>query len=86
MVWMRMIEANNVEPSAPCLLLDPDQLLRRYVIAIVSGVGARILRRDRVDNRVHILFDLTQQHPAALVRIGLFPVPANGIILRLVHA
>ncbi len=83
---MRMIEADNVQPPMPRLLLDADQLTRRNLVTIVSRVGSRILSRHRVDHSVAVRSHVTQQDPAALVRISLFSMSANPIELHLAHA
>ena len=38
MVWMRMIKADDIQSTAPSLLLDTNQFLRRNVVAIMRGV------------------------------------------------
>ena len=51
------------------------------LIAILRRVGARVAAARMSNHSVDVSFHLPEQHAAALVRIGLFPVPANRVVV-----
>src|SRR5208283_3661581 len=80
-IRVRVIEANDVQTLLACLALDADELLGRDVEAVVRAVGAGVAGADDLADVVAIRRSVAQQHAAALVRIGLFAVRAQGRVV-----
>src|ERR1700733_8192133 len=80
MIGMRVVEPDNVEASLTAQPLNLHQLLRRDLVSIVCGVGARIAGANRVFHCVRPGLEAAQQYPTALMRIGLLAVLAERVI------
>src|ERR1700756_4285743 len=76
-----MVEAYNILAALAALPLDTDQLLRINVIAVVRRIGAGIAAAYHRGDKPLVTIHAAQQHPAALVGIGLFAVPAKSSVL-----
>jgi hypothetical protein len=82
MVGMRVVEACDVKAAAACFALDFYQLGGSDLIAVVGGIGADVSGGQGSFNepsRVG-LRKSAEQSTAALVRIGLFAVSADGFV------
>src|ERR1017187_6028482 len=78
---VRVVDVDDVESQAACLTLDFDQFLGRDVVAIVGAVGARIARAYDLPNVISVGRCVAQHSAAALVRVGLLAVRAQGCVV-----
>ena len=69
------------KPEAARLPLNLDQLLGRDVIAVVSAVGAGVSGADNLAHMIAVGRCDAQHGSAALVRISLFAVRAQGLVI-----
>src|ERR671931_534383 len=79
MIGVRVIEAHNLQTALARLALDPHQLPRIYIVAVVGRIETGVrCPQNRFDDAM-IAHNPPQHHPAAFVRVRLFPMSANGI-------
>ena len=82
-VGVGVIEAGDAEAVAAGIALDPDQLERRDLVAVVGGVGAGVGGCDGDRNLPAVRCSDTEQSASALVRVGLLGVGADLVVGRL---
>src|SRR3954463_6151430 len=82
MIRMRMVEADDVHPLLARLALSGDQLLRRYVVTVMRRILARISASHNLFDHAGTIVHFSQQHPAALMRIGLLTMFAYCFVIR----
>lgn len=82
MVGMGMVEADDILAALAAFALDVDQFARIDVVAVLRRIGARVsaARGGSHDARA-IVVHATKQDTAALMRVGLFAVAANGCVV-----
>src|SRR5262252_5726906 len=84
MVRMGVVEAYDVLATFASFALDTHQFLGIDVIAVVRGIGARVATTGRASHDTRaVILEASQQNSAALARVRLFAVPANGVVVRL---
>jgi hypothetical protein len=82
MVRVRVIEADDILPPLAPFALDPNQFPRVDVVPVVGRVGACIAAaRGRGNKLQPIIRKTAQQNAAAFVRVSLFPMSADRIIV-----
>ena len=80
-VGMRVVEADDVFSSFAAFALDPDELFGIDVVAVVRRIGARVAGPgNRTYDARAIVLHLSEENPAALVRVGGFAVLAKGLV------
>src|SRR5207237_3080709 len=84
-VRVGMIEANNVLAALSSLALNANQIFGIDVVAVVQRVKPCVTRPRDGCNDSGVSIHLPQQNAAALVRISLLAVLANGVVVRLGH-
>src|SRR5207244_3398187 len=80
-VGVRVIETDDVERETAGLALDFDELLRGDVVAVVRGVGAGVAGANDLVDVVAFGVGFAEEDAAALVRVGLFAVSAEGFVV-----
>jgi hypothetical protein len=74
-----MVKADDIFVARAPLALNANQFFGVDVVAIVWRIVARVAAASDVqDGFCSIVFELAEQHAAALVGIGFFPVLAQG--------
>lgn len=83
-IWMRMIEADDAEPTVACLALNVDKLFWSDPVACSSRLATGIRAANDLADEVMRAGDVTQQNSAALIGIGELSMSANRveIVLR----
>src|ERR1700722_4986748 len=77
-IGVRVVEADDVEPKAASLTLNPDQLMWGDVVTVVRRVSAGVAGPDNLLDVIPLADDvLAEQDAAAFVRVGLFAVRAQ---------
>ncbi len=66
------------------MALNFDEFLRRDVVAVVRGVGAGVAGADDLADVIAFGVGFAEKHAAALVRVGLFAVGAEGFVVGVV--
>jgi hypothetical protein len=82
MIGMGVVEADDIFSALAAFALDAHQFLGIDVVAIVSGIGARVAAAGSArDDAAAVLFEATKENAAAFVRISLFAVAAKGVVV-----
>ena len=79
-VGVGVVEADDVEAELAAFALGGDELLRRDVVAVVGAVGAGVTGTEEVGDGEVLLVGVAEEDAAALVRVGLFAVGAEGVV------
>src|SRR5579862_1722591 len=83
MVRVRVVEPYDVFSAFAAFALYAHQLLRIDVVAIMRRIGARVTATCRSrDHAAAVIFKSTKKHAAAFVRISLFPMFSDGVVIR----
>jgi hypothetical protein len=77
MIGMGMVESDDLFVAFPCLPLNSNELLGIDVLPVLGRVRARIAAANNRGHNSHLVFELAQQHTAALVRVRLFAMLAD---------
>ena len=77
---MRVVEADNVFSALAAVALDFDQFFWVDVIAIVCGISTRVASSGNGRDGFCVVIHLAEEHSAAFVGIGFFPVLAESFI------
>lgn len=82
MVRMGVVKTDDVFTAAAPLALNADQIFGIDVVTIVRRISPRILNASgRSHNTCTIVFHAPKQNTAALVRVRLFAVAADGFVI-----
>src|SRR5262245_19319037 len=82
-----MVEADDVLFALAAFALDANQLLGIDVVAVLRRVAARVAGAgERGHNAGAVVVHAAEQNAAALVRISLLAVLAEGVVVRLAKA
>ena len=77
---MGVIETDIVFVPLAAFTLNPYEFLGVDVVPVMSGVGARVAATSsRGHNAGAIVLDAAEQDAAALVGMGFFAMPAEGV-------
>src|SRR5207237_3962591 len=85
MVRMRVIEADNVLSALTTFALDTHELARIDVIAVVRRIIASVAAARGGSHNTLLAVHSAKQNAAALVRISLFPVTAEGFVVGFIN-
>jgi hypothetical protein len=80
---MRVVETHDIQAAFSRLTLDTDQLLGRNVVPVMGRIGPRIACAHHRLNLVEAFQRLAEEHPAALMGIGLFAMLAQLALDRI---
>ena len=79
---MRVIETHNIFSAITSLTLDSHEFFRVDVVSVMGGISTSVTAtRSASHCLATIVFELTEQHTTALVRISFFTVFPNGFVI-----
>src|ERR1700722_7272960 len=82
MVGMGVIEADDIFAPLASLALNAHQFARSVVVTLLRRVGpGGAAARRRGHDASPVIVHAPQQHATAFVRISLFPVPAESLVM-----